>query len=58
LKHTPSILVYILDADIEESSILKHLDIEENAFNIEDSLISGGSHILDYCHFFFLGALI
>jgi hypothetical protein len=47
-----------LNADIEESSILKQLNIEENAFNIEDSSISGGSHIPDMGHFSFLGASI
>jgi hypothetical protein len=47
-----------LKANIEESSILKQLDIEENAFDIEDFSISGGSHILDIGHFSFLGASI
>ncbi len=42
LKHKASILVYVLNADIEGSSILKQSDIDENTLDIEDSLISGG----------------
>jgi hypothetical protein len=47
-----------LNAYIEEYSISKQLDIEEIAFDIEDSSISGGSHIPDIGHFSFLGASI
>jgi hypothetical protein len=45
-------------SDIEESSILKQSDIEENTFDIEDSLILGGSHIPDNRHFSSLGVSI
>jgi hypothetical protein len=42
-KHKASI--YVFNAYIEESSIWMQSDIEENAFDIEDSSRSGGSHI-------------
>jgi hypothetical protein len=32
--------------------------LEDFTFNIEDSSISGGSHIPDICHFSFLGTSI
>jgi hypothetical protein len=51
-------MVYVLNADIEESLISKQSDIEENAFDIEDSSLSGGSHIPNIGHFSFLGVLI
>jgi hypothetical protein len=57
-KHKASILVYVLNADINESLISKQLDINENTFNIEDSSISSGSHKSNFSHFSFLGALI
>jgi hypothetical protein len=53
-----SISIYDLNADIEKSSISKQLDIEENAFDIEDSSIPGGSQIPDIGYFSFLGASI
>jgi hypothetical protein len=51
-------LVFVLNAYIEESSISKLSEIEENTFDIEDSSILGGSHIAQIGHFSFLGASI
>jgi hypothetical protein len=58
LKDKSSILVYVLNANIEESSIFKQSDIEENTFDIKDSSILGGPHVPDIGQFSFLGALI
>jgi hypothetical protein len=61
LKHKASISesLYVLNAKIEKSLISKQSDMEENTFDIEDSLILGGSHhIPDIGHFPFLGASI
>ncbi len=43
---------------ISKNFDIEAVDIEDNAFDIEDSSISGGSHIPYIGHFSFLGASI